>query len=82
MNSTLTLPPQTVDTAAYDAEMEARAEVVRRFSDGDLMTKLIRKGARAAMIDHKRNGVPIATSVDGKVVIIQPEDIVIPAEED
>ncbi len=82
MSNTLTLPPQTTDTAARTAEMEARAEVVRRFSDTDLMMKLIRKGARAAKIDHKRNGVPIVTSVDGKVVIIQPEDIVIPDEED
>lgn len=81
MSNTVTLPPQTANTADK-AEMEARAELIRRFSDTALMTKLIRKGTRAAMIDHKRNGVPIATSVDGKVVIIQPEDIVIPDEED
>ena len=82
MNSTLTLPSLTADTAAYDAEMEARAEVVRRFSDGDLMTKLIRKGARAAMIEHKRNGVTVSSWENGKLVITQPEDIVIPDDED
>lgn len=82
MDSTLTLPPKTADTTAHSAEMEARAEIIRRFSDSDLMTKLIRKGARAAMIEHKQKGVTVSSWENGKLVITQPEDIVIPDDED
>ncbi len=82
MSNTLTLPQKTADTAAHTAEMEARAEVIRRFSDTALMTKLIRKGARAAMIEHKQKSVTVSSWENGKLVITQPEDIVIPDEED
>ncbi len=82
MSNTLTLHPQTADTSARTAEMEARAEVIRRFSDNELMLKLIRQGARAAMIEHKQKGVTVSSWENGKLVIIQPEDIVIPDEED
>lgn len=37
---------------------------------------------RSALIKAKNNGVSIATWQDGKVVHIQPEDIVIPPEEE
>ena len=33
-----------------------------------------------AMREHKRLGVPAATMIDGKVVLIPPEEIVIPEE--
>jgi hypothetical protein len=32
------------------------------------------------MLEHKRRGVPAATMIDGKVVLIPAEDIVIPEE--
>ena len=82
MVSTLTQEPELQSQTNQTEKMEARAELIRRFSDSELLLKLIRKGGRAAKIDHKRNGVPIVTSVDGNVVITQPEDIVIPDEED
>jgi hypothetical protein len=34
----------------------------------------------AAMREHKRAGVPAATMRDGKVVLVPPEEIVIPEE--
>ena len=58
----------------------AHAELIRRFSNSDLLTALIQKAIREAIIEHKLAGNPIAASVDGKVVIIQPEDIVVPDE--
>lgn len=58
----------------------AHAEIIRRFSNRDLLLALIQKAVREAIIEHEMAGNPIAASVDGKVVIIQPEDIVVPDE--
>ena len=58
----------------------ARAEIIRRFSNSDLLLALIQTAVREALIEHKMAGNPVAASVDGKVVIIQPEDIVVPDE--
>ena len=68
MDSTLTQPAATEKEAA-------RAELIRRFSDRELLTSLIQKAVREAVVEHKRAGNPVAGSVDGKVVIFQPEDI-------
>ena len=73
MDNTLTLTPETV-------EMDAREEIAYRFSNPDVMTRLIRQAVREAVLDHKRAGNPIATMKGGKVVIIQPEDIEVPEE--
>ncbi len=54
--------------------------MVRRFSHRDVLTHLIQQAAREAVLDHKRNGVSVSTFRDGKVVIIQPEDIEVPEE--
>lgn len=68
MDNTLTQAPATDKEAA-------RAELVRRFSDRNLLTNLIQRAVREAVQEHKRAGNPVAGSVDGKVVIFQPEDI-------
>ncbi len=47
----------------------ARAELIRRFSDRDLLTSLIQQAVHEAVLEHKRIGNPVAGSVDGKVVI-------------
>ncbi len=41
--------------------------------------EVLRRAVRHALLMHKRLGNPIATWKDGKVVILQPEDI--PVEE-
>ena len=46
------------------------------------ITEAIRKATRIAMRKHKFYGVPIVVWKDGKVVEIQPEDIVIDEEID
>jgi len=38
------------------------------------------EGIYLAMREHKRQGVPAAIMIDGKVVIVPPEEIVIPEE--
>lgn len=68
MDNTLPQVPATDKEAA-------RAELIRRFSDRSLLTSLIQKAVRDAVLEHKRAGNPVAGSVDGKVVIFQPEGI-------
>ena len=44
--------------------------------------RAMRQCARDVLISHKRDGFPVVGFKDGKVVITQPEDIVIPPEEE
>jgi len=48
------------------------------FKKETLITRAVRTAAREAAILHKRLGNPVTDYRDGKVVLIQPEDIVIP----
>lgn len=48
------------------------------FRDRTQLDVAIREAARQALIHHKRIGNPVADWQDGKVVLVQPEDIVIP----
>jgi glutaredoxin-related protein len=57
-----------------------RQEIVRRFNSPEFLTAAITKATRDAIRHHKAIGNPIATWKDGKVLIIQPEDIVIPED--
>jgi len=75
MDSTLTQAP---DVPLDADKLAARAELIRRFSDTDLLTSLIQQAGREAVLDHKRSGVSVSTWQDGKVVIIPPEDIEVP----
>lgn len=71
---------QAPDVTLDADKLAARAELIRRFSDTDLLTSLIQQAGREAVLDHKRNGVSVSTWQDGKLVIIQPEDIEVPEE--
>ncbi len=71
-NTFTTLPEMT--------EEAAREEVIRRFSDRALLTSLINQAVHEAVLDHKRVGNPVAGRVNGKIVIVQPEDIELPEE--
>lgn len=56
-------------------------DVVKLFDDHEKVTRAISLGARDALIKHKALGVPIASWQDGQVVLVSPEDIVIPEVE-
>jgi len=47
----------------------------------DLADRAVRKAVREAILRHKRLGHSIASSEQGKVVWIPPEEIEIPPEE-
>ena len=68
MDNTITQTP----TATPDT---AHAELIRRFSSDDVLFSLVKQAVHEAVLDHKRVGNPVAATRDGKVVIIQPEDI-------
>lgn len=46
-----------------------------RYLTGEEIDGLIRQAVRNALADHKAAGNPVAGWKDGKVVIVQPEDI-------
>jgi Arc/MetJ family transcription regulator len=48
------------------------------FDDTEAVTRALRRAVRDAIRKHKLLGNPIAVWENGKVVIIQPEDIVVP----
>ena len=43
--------------------------------EGHLIDEALKKGVRDAILQHKREGLPIVIYRDGKVVWVQPEDI-------
>lgn len=49
-----------------------KINLIRRIEIG------VRRGVSKALEEHKRLGIPIVVSRDGKIVKIQPEDIVVP----
>jgi hypothetical protein len=50
-------------------------------SFGGDVERALQRAVREALIMHKRLGNPIAAWKDGQVVIIPPEEIVIPPDE-
>ena len=47
-----------------------------------LIEAAVRRGARQALLRHKLAGVPIAARRDGKTVVIPPEEIEIPPDDE
>ena len=53
----------------------------RLFIDhGKSIEKVLQRAVNHALLLHKRLGNPIATWKDGKVVIVPPEEIVVPSD--
>jgi len=53
----------------------------RLFIDhGKSIEKVLQRAVNHALLMHKRLGNPIATWKDGKVVIVPPEEIVVPSD--
>jgi hypothetical protein len=62
--------------------MSTEIKLTRRlFLDhGKDIEKVLQRAVNHALLMHKRLGNPIATWIDGKVVIVPPEEIVIPSD--
>jgi hypothetical protein len=48
----------------------------------DAIDRAFRRGVRAALLEHKQAGNPVAVWQNGQVVWIAPEDIVLPPDPD
>ncbi len=59
-----------------------KKDIDKVFADGTLIDEALKRAAREAVRQHKRNGHPIVEWRDGHVVWIQPEDICVPDEPD
>lgn len=62
--------------------METNKEVERNGQDlfvryGDEISKACERAVREALLKHKQAGNPVAVSRDGKVVILQPDEIIL-----
>ena len=59
--------------------MKVKAEIHKNLftENREQIQEALQQALRHALLMHKRAGNPIASWRDGKVVIIQPEDIVI-----
>lgn len=56
--------------------------ITELFDEGTAIDEALREAARDARRFHKAIGNPMATWLDGKVVWVQPEDIVVDRSED
>jgi hypothetical protein len=53
----------------------ARRPIRELLADNSLIDEAIRRGIREAVLAHARAGNPVATWRDGKVVWVQPDEI-------
>ena len=56
---------------------ESKPDIDRVFEEGRLIDQALVESVKQALLAHKRAGNPIAEWRDGKVVLIQPEDITV-----
>lgn len=43
--------------------------------DGPLIDKALEEGVRKAMLQHKKDGLPVVIERDGKIEWVKPEDL-------
>lgn len=43
--------------------------------DGRLIDQALEEGVRQAMLDHKKEGLPVVIERDGKIEWVMPEDL-------
>lgn len=61
---------------------DVRKEIAQHFADDVALTRAIRRAVRNAVLVHKQAGNPVAAWRDGKVILLAPDEIVLPEEED
>jgi hypothetical protein len=59
----------------------AKPDIDALMADGTEIDKAMRRAVREAVLMHKKLGNPVAEWRDGKVVWLQPDEIVLPEEE-
>ena len=51
--------------------------ISRIMNDPEMVRKILQSAINQALLKHKQAGNPVCTLEDGKVIWIQPEDIII-----
>lgn len=64
------------------AKRTMRIDSARQIAEAEELADAVQKAVRAAVLGHKRAGNPMADWRDGKVVLVPPEEIVLPEEEE
>jgi hypothetical protein len=57
--------------------MKAEDQINGDIIHGKEVERILHRAVQHALLMHKRAGNPIASWQDGKVIIIQPEDIIV-----
>ena len=57
---------------------EEKKDIGKLFNDREGMDHALAQAVRQALLQHKRDGNPVVTWRDGKVVWIKPEEIEVP----
>ena len=63
------------------AEREPQPDIADAFHDDERIARAFAEAFAAAARRHKQAGVPMVAWEDGHVILIPPEDIVIPEED-
>ncbi len=61
---------------------EERPDLDLRTASSGEINEAMTRGAHDALLSHKRAGNPVVVWEDGRVVVVPPEGIVIPEEEE
>ncbi len=56
---------------------ETKKNIDNLFSNGNEIDKALKEAVKKALLQHKKEGNPVVSWKDGKVVWIQPEDILV-----
>jgi hypothetical protein len=61
-------------------KVESRPKQINLAEQAEAIERILQRAVNHALLMHKRLGNPIATWKDGKVVIVPPEEIVVPPD--
>ena len=60
---------------------ELSDEIGQRFADDEALARAVRRAVREAVLVHKQAGNSVAAWRDGRVVLLPPDEVVVPEEE-
>ncbi|MBF8275239.1 MAG: hypothetical protein HW390_312 [Candidatus Brocadiaceae bacterium] len=63
------------------ADKVVKDRISEIFADNEKITKALSKAINDALLQHKKAGNPVVSWENGKIVLIQPEDIPVKDED-
>lgn len=60
---------------------EKRIDIDKVFAEGTPIDEALKRAGRRAVLEHKREGLPLVVWRDGKVTWIPPEELDLPEED-